>query len=561
MLEIDIERERKKRKRKIAFVLSCLIPGLGQFFRKRIAAGIFFFSVFFFMVWLIHEIWQFNPGIIGTFAGLLIFHCLNIIDAYKGPTERTAPCEDRCPAGIDISLYIALISEERFDEALKIIRDRMPLPSICGRICYHPCETVCTLRQRGGSLAIESLKRTASDFTSSKSIQKMKSPKKRENVGIIGAGPAGLSAAYFLVRMGYPVTLYEEEKEPGGLLIFGIPEFRLPDNVVRKDINFLKKMGIVIKTGVRVGKNFEFNKLREKHNAILISAGSLRSTAIDIPGKELKGIFNALALLKKVNQNEKIILKGRVAVIGGGNSAFDAARCAIRCGADDVTIFYRRDEKEMPGIKEELDNALKEGVKIEYRTTPVRFLGKDKVEGIEFIRTELIKVKGKKRSRIKQKEGSNFKVDADAVLVATGQVPDFSFLTSTISEKIVQDRRITVNPITMETPIAGIFAAGDIIGKKRTVVDAIEMGRKAAKGIDWFLRGVGKIRRLIEQFGEFDYPLPYTVPRRKSVSGKRKEQKLLDSEKAITSFLEVELGYTQEEAKKEASRCLQCSRR
>jgi len=561
MLEIDIEREKEKRKRRIASILSAFIPGSGQFVRKRIVAGLFFFSIFFLMIWFLTDIWQLNYGIIGVFIGLFIFYCINIIDAYKGPAKSSAPCENRCPTGIDIRLYIALIIEGRFDDALKIIRDRMPFPSVCGRICYHPCETVCSLRRKGGSIAIEFLKRSASDYGKAEPAKIRKTNSIEKSIGIIGAGPAGLSAAYFLARKNYPVIVYEKEKEPGGLLIYGIPEFRLPKDVVQREIDFIREMGVTIKTAQTIGKDISFSTLQEKHSALIISAGCSKSRGINIPGKELKGIYKAIDILNDTNKGNPRMLSGRVAVIGGGNSAFDAARCAIRCGANEVTVYYRRNQKEMPGNIEEMEMASREGVRIEYLVIPLKFTGKDKVEAIDFVKTELIKQDKKNRSRIRLIEGTNFSVPVDTVIVATGQVTDFSYLSPNIKQKIVTHNTIIVNNLTMETPIAGIFAVGDITGGKKTVVDAIEMGRKAAQGVDCYIRKVGKFRRIFERLSEFDYQPPYKILRKRSLKGNRVEQNLLDKENAVTSFFEAELGFTEEEAKKESSRCLQCGKR
>ena len=561
MLEIDILRRKEKRKRKISLILSLFIPGLGQLVRKRIISALFFFLVSFLMVWLLIELWQINFGLLGTFAGFFIFYFLNLLDAYKGPSLNPAPCERKCPAGINIPHYIALTKQGMFDDALKTIMDRMPFPSTCGRICYHPCETVCTLRQKENSIAIETLKRTASDFGSYESFQITEPTKKGKTVGIIGAGPAGLSAAYFLSRKGYPVTIYEKEEEPGGLLIYGIPEFRLPKDVVQREIDFIRKMGVTIKTAETIGEDISLSTLQEKHSALIISAGSSKSRGINIPGKKLKGIYKAIDILKEANKGNPRMHSGRVAVIGGGNSAFDAARCAIRCGANEVTVYYRRNQKEIPGNIEEIKMASREGVRIEYLVTPLEFTGKDKVQAIDFIRTELIKQDKNNRSRILLLEGTNFSVPVDTVIVATGQVPDFSYLSPNIKQKIVTHNIIIVNSLTMETPIAGIFAVGDITGGKKTVVDAIEMGRKAAQGVDCYIRRVGKIRRIFERLSEFDYQPPYKIIRKRILKGNRVEQNLLDKENAATSFFEVELGFTEEESKKEASRCLQCNRK
>ncbi|MCK4576956.1 FAD-dependent oxidoreductase [candidate division WOR-3 bacterium] len=513
------------------------------------------------MLWLLSEIWQVNYGIIGTFSGLFVLYILNIIDSYKGPAINKSPCERKCPAGINIPLYIGLIRDGKYNDAIRIIRDRMPFPSTCGRICYHPCETVCTLRQKENSIAIETLKRAASDMGSYESFQITEPTKKGKTVGIIGAGPAGLSAAYFLSRKNYPVTVYEREKEPGGLLIYGIPEFRLPKDVVQREIDFIRKMGVTIKTAQTIGKDISLSTLQEKHSALIISAGSSKSRGINIPGKELKGIYKAIDILNDTNKGNPRTLSGRVAVIGGGNSAFDAARCAIRCGANEVTVYYRRNQKEMPGNIEEMEMASREGVRIEYLVIPLKFTGKDKVEAIDLIKTELIKQDKKDRSRIRLIEGTNFSVPVDTVIVATGQVPDFSYLSPNIKQKIVTHNTIIVNNLTMETPIAGIFAIGDITDGKKTVVDAIEMGRKTAQGVDCYIRKVGKFRRIFERLSEFDYQPPYKIIRKRSLKGNRVEQNLLDKENAVTSFFEAELGFTEEEAKKEAFRCLQCNKR
>ncbi len=559
MLALDAERQKEKRRRLVAFILSLFIPGLGQLSRKRISSGIFFLFTFAFILWLVFELKRVNYGLIGTFIGLFFLYCCNLLDAYKGPMRHSAPCERKCPAGINIPLYIALMKKGRYNDALTTIMDRMPLPAACGRICHHPCESVCALRIKEGSVAIEWLKRAAADF-GNPSVRQNHQQKNSASIGIIGGGPAGLSAAYFLARRGYSVTVYEREAEPGGLLRWAIPTFRLPERVVTQEISLLKQFDIKIKCGITIGKEMHFNELRKQHGALLIAAGSSVSKSLALPGIDLEGIHYALPTLKKVHHGVPFHLKGDIVVIGGGNTAFDAARTAIRSGAKIVTIYYRRNAEEMPGNPEELTMALREGVTIEYHAAPVRFIGEGRVSADEFIRTELKEVDGESLSEVAPIDGSRFSVPCNNVLIATGQKPDFDFLPEDLRSKIVEGESLRINTVTMQTPLRGIFAAGDVTGRTpKTVVDAVETGRKAARGIDWFLRGVNGFGRMLERITSFDYPLPEGI-RKSRITGKRQEQALIDTHRAHNSFDEVECGLSKEQAEKEALRCLQCNR-
>jgi NADPH-dependent glutamate synthase beta subunit-like oxidoreductase len=561
MFALDREREKEKKKRTIAFILSLFIPGLGQLVRKRIGAGLFFLGVVTFIIWLIVEIQKINPGIIGTSLGLLILHCFNLYDAYKGPAWRSAPCERKCPAGINIPYYIALTREGKYDEALTSIMDRMPFPAACGRICHHPCESICALRTKEGPVAIELLKRAVAD-RGTQALKARKGSPSIKSVGIIGAGPSGLSAGYFLKRRGYNVIAYEKEAEAGGLLRWAIPDFRLPNEVVAREISTLTQFGIEVRCGVTIGKEISFDELRKKHDAVLIATGASRSTVPGIPGADLAGVSPALEVLSSIQRGNAPSLRGAtVAVIGGGNTSFDVARTAIRAGAKSVTIYYRRNKQEMPGNIEELSMAQREGVKIEYQVTPVRFTGDKRVAAIELVRTELKKGAGSSRSEVLVTEGTNFSVSCDHVFIATGQEPDFDFLPDDVQKEIMDTGSIRLHPITMETPLPGIFAAGDVAGNTmNTVVDAVETGRKAAQGIDWYLRRVSAWGRMLERLTAFDYPIPHTLPPGSRKTGRRRAQKLLEKEKASSSHAEVELGLSEEDAKAEASRCLQCNR-
>ncbi len=567
MLEIDIEREKEKKKRRIASVLSAFIPGSGQFVRKRIVAGIFFFSIFFLMIWFLTDIWHLNYGIIGVFTGLFIFYCINIIDAYKGPAKSSAPCENRCPTGIDIRLYIALIIEGRFDDALDVILDRMPFPSVCGRICYHPCEAVCSTRRKGGSIAVELIKRAASDFGTATPPKAITNKRWRKTVGIIGSGPAGLSAAYFLVRMGYPVTVFESAKRPGGMLLSTIPSYRLSKDTAEHDMERILATGIEIKTGITIGKDISFDELRKDYKAILLAIGAQNAKMLRIEGIENRGVLFGIPFLRDSKIGKDNVSGKRLIVIGGGNVGIDCARSSLRLGAKsvDLVCLETRDtssKDRMPAYEWEIEQAEEEGVKIHGYWGPKKILLKDgKVTGLELVRCTSVYDGEERRFSPQFDESKVEKIYGDIVIIAIGQTPDFSFLPLPIKQKIITNNTVIVNHSTMETRLRGIFAAGDITDGKKTVVDAVEMGRKAAHGVDWYIRKVGRFGRAFEKFIDFDYQPSYRIPRRRSITGTRLKQNLLSKENAVTSFSEVELGFTEEEAKNEASRCLQCNTR
>ena len=568
MLKIDLEREREKRKRRIATILSVFIPGLGQFIRKRIASGLFFFLITFFFVWLVSQIWRINYGLIGLVIGGFIFYLINILDAYKGPTRYTAPCEESCPAGINIPLYIALIREGRFDDALDVILDRMPFPSVCGRVCHHPCESICSAREKGGAISIELLKRAASDFgTPSAFIPTPEKLKRKDQVAIIGAGPAGLSSAYFLSRKGYSVTVFDKNIKPGGMLINMIPSYRLSEDAAQTDIEKILSLGVTIKTGVTIGKDITFDELKTKYNAILIATGAQNEKKLNIKGADNEGIIYGIPFLKDAKRGKSNVSGKRVNIIGGGNVAIDCARSSIRLGAKSVELvcLEKRDltsPDRMPAHRWEIEQAEKEGVKIYDSWGVKEALAENKrITGIELVRCISV-YEGKERKFNPKFDNSTTKrMDTDMIIIATGQEADFSFLPTPIKERIVRNNTIFVDNTTMSTVIPGIFAAGDTIPGQKSVVDAVAMGRKAARGIDWYLRGAGRLKRVFERFIEFDYQPNYKIPKKRPTSGKRTEENILPKKTAVASFLEVELGFTKELAQKEAARCLQCNKK
>ena len=275
-----------------------------------------------------------------------------------------SPCENACPASVNVPGYLALIAAGRIKDAYNLIRQENPFPSVCGRVCTHPCESKCRRGQMDEPLAISDLKRYVADemFKSNEPFVDLVFPQKNKSIGIIGAGPSGLTCGYYLARLGYDVTVYEAQPVPGGVLIFGIPEYRLPKAVLGKEIDTIKQVGVNIVTDVEVGKDISFVELREKHDAIYISTGAQLSRKVGIKGESLPGVYHGFDLLKDVNLGKPINLNGVVAVIGGGSTAFDAARVAVRKGAKEVHIFYRRTCDDMPADRSEIKEAVEEGV-------------------------------------------------------------------------------------------------------------------------------------------------------------------------------------------------------
>ncbi len=567
MLKIDLLKEKDRRLRKIAVLASLFVPGLGQFIRRRIAAGLFFIITFFLMIWFLTEIWKFNYGVIGTIMGLFIFYCLNIIDAYKGPVINEAPCTRECPSGINIPLYVSLIREGRFNDALEVIVDRMPFPSVCGRICYHPCETLCSLRQKGSSIAIESLKRAATDFGTATAPKIIGKNASKKTIAIIGAGPAGLSAAYFLARMSYPVTIFESAKTPGGMLLNTIPSYRLPKDTVEYDTERILATGIQLRTGITIGKDISFDELKKDYRAILLATGAQNAKMLEIQGTEKKGILFGIPFLMDSKIGKTNVSGKSVIVIGGGNVAIDCARSAVRLTANTVDLFCLEtkdlnSKERMPAHEWEIKAAEHEGVRIHDQWGPKKIISKNgEVTAVEFVKCISVYQDETMRFSPKFDESERQQTDADFVIIAIGQQPDFSFLSPAIKQKILANNFIMVDHTTMETPLKGIFAAGDITDGGKTVVDAVEMGRKAATGIDWFMRRISRPRRAFEKFLNFDYEIPYKIPRKKTINGTRLKQNTISKKNALNSFSEVELGFTKEEAKKEASRCEQCNRK
>ncbi|MFQ6116878.1 MAG: NAD(P)-binding protein [Candidatus Bipolaricaulia bacterium] len=472
------------------------------------------------------------------------------------------PCSAACPANICIQGYIALIASGRYKEALRLIRDRIPFPSICGGVCPHPCEDECTRGEYDEPIAINALKRFVAERETEEEraeyLQELKEKiaKKGKRAAVIGAGPAGLTCAHDLALRGYDVTVFEALPVPGGMMTVGIPEYRLPREILNGEIGVIEALGVEITTGVRVGQDTSLKELFARgYEAIFIAAGAHRGARLGIEGEESPGVLDALSFLREINLGGNNVKVGkRVAVIGGGDAAIDAARSALRLGAEDVFILYRRWREEMPAHREQVEAAEEEGIRIDFLVAPVRFItNSGGVEAIECQRMTLGEPDESGRRRPLPVEGSEFTVEADTVIVAIGQLSDLSFITEEYPIKLTERGTIKVGPATGETSVPGIFAGGDVVTGPKTVIHAIAAGRRAAWGIDLRLSGgeAEPVRFYEEALAERYKPgAVATKPRTKMA--------VLPVGERIRGFAVVEKGLSEEEAIAEAYRCLAC---
>lgn len=466
----------------------------------------------------------------------------------------TPPCRYTCPASVNAQGYVALIANRKFKEAYDLIRKDLVLPGVLGRVCFHPCENECERGEVDEPVAICALKRFAVDYARKTEKEKVERlPKKyEEKVAIIGSGPAGLAAACELVRMGYPVTVFEKDSELGGMVRYAIPNYRLPKHVLDEDISYFVDSGVEIRTNTTLGKDVTLQDLKKMgYVAFLLAVGTQKSVRLGIEGEDVDGVLHALNFLRSANLREKINIGDSIAVVGGGDVAVDSARTALRLGAKKVTIFYRRSRKEMPAHQPEVKEAENEGVEIKFLVSPKKILGeKGKVTAIECLKMALGPPDETGRRRPILIEGSEHTIPVDNVIVAIGQTLD----SSSIPEKIRTSRRtIIVDPVTFETNIPGVFAGGDATLGPASVIQAIACGKEAAISIHRYLRGedvrAGRPEKRIKV---------KEVPKEGIIKKQRKTIPVLSIEKRRKNFEEVVLGYTEEMAVEEANRCLSC---
>ena len=410
--------------------------------------------------------------------------------------KETPACQEKCPVHIDIRRYVALIAGGDYEEAVKVIRERNPLPAVCGRVCNHPCETACNRGRQDEPIAIDALKRFASAFeTALRKAGKIAPPRPREKdkgvkVAVVGAGPAGLTVAHDLALEGYGPTVFEAAPVPGGMLWLCIPEYRLPRDIIMNDVEYIQDLGVEIKYNSPVSKDLTIDDLlKQGFKAVFVGVGAQKGLKLKVPGEDdYAGFLDCIEFLNKVNLGDKTKPGSKVVVIGGGNSAIDSARTALRLGCEEVTILYRRSRREMPANPWEVDEAEREGVKIHYLAAPVKITGAGgKVKGMVCTKMKLGKLDASGRRSPIPVEGSEFEVEADLVIPAISQEPDLSFLKEGHGLEISKWNSFVVNEKTMATNRPGIFAGGDDVTGPATVIEAIRAGHIAAESMKAYL--------------------------------------------------------------------------
>ncbi|MGA2316591.1 MAG: FAD-dependent oxidoreductase, partial [Thermodesulfobacteriota bacterium] len=452
--------------------------------------------------------------------------------------------------------YISAIREGNYNLAFEINRGDNLFPAILGRICVHPCEEKC---RRGLLLdlpiSICSLKRASADFKTHTPQKETVIEKRGKKVAVIGAGPSGLSAANDLARLGYSVAIYESFPIPGGMLNVGIPPYRLPREVVQQAIEEVSRLGVEIITGTPIGKELNLESLRKKYDAVYIAAGAHKAEKLGIPGEDLQGVIHGVTFMRRVNLEKDLKIGSRIAVVGGGNTAMDAARSSFRLGAKEVFIIYRRTREEMPVDPRELEQVEEEGIEVHFLTQPTRVLSRDgiRVSGVQCIRNRLGEPEKDGRRRPIPIEGTEFDIDIDLLIPAVSQSPDISFLPEEIGLEISKWDRLSVNPETFETNVHGIFAGGDFVTGPMDVIRVIADGRKTALSIHTYLSGEEFEKKPVHFTAVSEVKIDpdlEKIPRQKIETIPIQERKSVDKE--------VELGFSKEVAVKEALRCLQC---
>jgi NADPH-dependent glutamate synthase beta subunit-like oxidoreductase/Pyruvate/2-oxoacid:ferredoxin oxidoreductase delta subunit len=490
--------------------------------------------------------------------------------------NKTPPCNEACPAGLDIEGAMVLIGKGKILEAWELFKEESPFPAVCGRVCYHPCESSCNRGELDEAVSINALERFLADYASRQGRNPtwVRRKKRKEKVAIIGSGPAGLTCSYHLARMGYGVTVFEALPVVGGMLRVGIPEYRLPKKVLEEEIDQILEMGVKVEMNVRFGDGMGLNDLKE-YQAVFLAMGNHCSKTLGIPGEDAAGVMSGVEFLRKVSLGQEVILGKRVAVIGGGNTAIDAARTALRLGAKPF-ILYRRTKEEMPAFPAEILEAEEEGIDISFLVSPVRVVVKNgRVNRLECVKNRLGPPDEDGRRRPLPIKRSDFFLEVDEVITAIGEKPDLSGVPKKIGIKddtVLTDERGA-------TKQKGVFAGGDIIQQPRTVVHAIGSGKRAAIFIDCLLqkknweglfdairmgeRGSLSMKKYLQEEKE-RVPWSSKTVRLKDLNldyfdyKKRPKMAKAPLAKRLESFHEVNLGFSEEVAVEAANRCFNC---
>lgn len=475
-----------------------------------------------------------------------------LMSAHDG--DCVAPCQLNCPARTDCQGYVGLIANGEYEAALKLIKNKVSLPASIGRVCPHPCETACRRGKVDEAINIAQLKAFAADMDlNSDSYLPEKNAPTGKKIAIIGGGPAGLTAAYRLAISGHEVTVYDMMEKMGGMLRYGIPQYRLPKEVLDKEIAIIEKLGVKMINGVKLGKDFTIASLKAQNDAVIVAVGAWKSSSMRTPGEELDGIYGGIDFLRAVALKQEINIGDKVVICGGGNTAMDACRTAVRLGAKEVYCVYRRTRNEMPAEDIEITEAEEEGVQFKFLTNPISFNGEDgKVKSVTLQLMELGEPDASGRRRPVAIEGKTEKLDVDSVIIAIGQ----KLVNEDVSELKLTDRgNIEADIDTFKTNIEGVFAIGDATNRGASIaIEAIGEANRCALSIDAYLNGedietrVPYISRRDEEL--IDFQSKEKCPARKP--------QVLPAAERKNNFDEVCLGYTEEDAKAEASRCLEC---
>ncbi len=474
--------------------------------------------------------------------------------AYAIHKMGTAPCKATCPAHISIQGYVALIAQGKYKEALKLIKQEHPFPATCGRICHHPCEQACSRNKVDEPVAIEYLKRFVADLDLNDESRYVPEAKEKQagKVAIIGSGPAGLSAAYYLAWRGFNVTVFEKLSVLGGMMAVGIPAYRMPRDVLDAEIQVIKDMGVEMRTGVAFGSDVTLESLKkEGYDAFFLATGLHLSRGLNVPGEDLVNVLKGVDFLRDAALGNPVTVNKKTIVIGGGNVAVDVALTALRTGAEKVTLVCLEQRNEMPAWDYEIAEALEEGVNIVNGWGPLNFVGKDgTVSGIDFKQCTAV-FDENKRFNPQYDEAKTLHLDADTIIVAIGQAADLSYAKQQSIETTPRGG-LSADPVTLETPLKGVFAGGDVFYGPKSVVEAVGVGKEAAESIERYLSG-----KDLREGREKDWTYVEVSPEDEPLM-QRTAMRTVSPEARRGTFKEIALGFSEEEAKAEASRCLKC---
>ena len=468
------------------------------------------------------------------------------------PEELTNPCSYACPAHVDVPRYVRLCGEGKFAEALAVVREKVPFPGVLGRVCIHPCEQACRRQALNEPIAIKFLKWAAAERDDGQWKQRTKKlPPTGKKVAIIGSGPAGLTAGYYLAKQGHSVTVFETLPQPGGMMRVGIPDYRLPPEKLNGEIDVIREAGVEIKLNTRIESIDSL--FQQGFDTVFAAPGAHRGMKMGVDGEDTPGVFDGATFLREINLGRKIDIGERVAVIGGGNVAIDAARVSLRIGARKVTIVYRRTRAEMPASPEEVEAALEEGIEILFLAAPVRIDREGKQLKLTCNRMELGEPDASGRRRPIPIKGSEFVTEFDSIIAAIGQVTD---IPEGFKLKLGRGNVIQANAETLSTSAKGVWAGGDAVSGPASVIEAIAAGRRAASSIDKYLGGTGDITEVLAPESRFN---PCVGKTEGFFDWARAIMPALPVKERIDNSKEVELGLDDEAAMKEGRRCLQCA--